>query len=137
MIIIQKQEVKRCILHYMDCFVWMLKYPKHMEYLFKKLSTISIVTCATNSCRVPEFTPMQGYQMLKTETLTTAPYTYSVPSTPVYCSHQPSARYSGEQRSNVVHIQSNMPKINSTHYGLAPAGCITYTGLQKNTVNCT
>ncbi|XP_053085543.1 uncharacterized protein LOC113546726 isoform X2 [Pangasianodon hypophthalmus] len=107
------------------------------EYLIKKLSTLSTAACATSSCGVPDSTPVQGYQMPNTETLTTAPYTYSAPSTPVYCLHQPLASYFGEQRPNVVQIQSNIHKINSTDYGLTPAGCITYAGIQSNTFNST
>ncbi|XP_016099691.1 uncharacterized protein [Sinocyclocheilus grahami] len=106
---------------------------------------------SSRACEVLTSTVPQEYPMTKTETSETCIMTpakavltdisqetsipvlsrsYQTPSTPVYWSPRPPARFLGNQRPS--QNDTNIPKRKSTYYGLTPAEYIAYGGIKVN-----
>lgn len=106
---------------------------------------------SSRACEVLTSTVPQEYPMTKTETSETCIMTpaksvptdvsqetsmpapsrnYQTPSTPVYWSSRPPARFVGNQKP--LQNETNISKRKSTYYGLTPAEYIAYGGIKVN-----
>lgn len=106
---------------------------------------------SSRACEVLTSTVPQEYPMTKTETSETCIMTpaksvptdvsqetsmpapsrnYQTPSTPVYWSPRPPARFVGNQKP--LQNETNVSKRKSTYYGLTPAEYIAYGGIKVN-----
>ncbi|TRY85798.1 hypothetical protein DNTS_014599 [Danionella cerebrum] len=109
-------------------------------------SVVEASRSSNRACEVLTSTVPQEYPVTKTKSCITTPAksvqteeismpapsrSYQTPSTPLYWSPRPPARFVSNQRSNQ---NDNMSKRKSTYYGLTPAEYIAHGGIKGNSL---